>query len=64
MSPSDDPPTAQVFFERGPHGPASDEQHGTASLPYSGGARKESYIQQKKAEYAPWLGTDGTGIQS
>ena len=54
----------QVFFERGPHGPASDEQHGTASLPYKEDARKDSYIQLKKVEYAPWLGADGTGIQS
>ena len=59
-------PTAQVVFERGPHGPAHNEKRGTAQLPYVTplqGQQKDVYVQQKRDEYAPWLGADGTGVQ-
>ena len=51
---------AQVIWERGAHGPASNEEHGTASLPYfPDKTPSEKLIAQKKAEYAPFIGADG-----
>ena len=54
-----------MVWERGTHPPSANEQHGTVSLPYwpVEDAQNETYIRQKRAEYAPWLGADGKGLK-